>query len=86
MLCIKLYILLYNIQLCALQALFSWHLVQVILIPSLDCYMEKKWSDGEASTVLRYYCFYVIVLAMNGNSPCLLLLKFLFFKDIYHRL
>jgi hypothetical protein len=42
MLCIKLYILLYNIQLCALQALFSWHLVQVILIPSLDCYMEKK--------------------------------------------
>jgi oligosaccharide translocation protein RFT1 len=29
----------------------------------------KKWSDGEASTVLRYYCFYVIVLAMNGNSP-----------------
>ncbi|KAK2379618.1 hypothetical protein P8452_36033 [Trifolium repens] len=28
----------------------------------------KKWSDGEASTVLRYYCFYVIVLAMNGTS------------------
>ncbi|XP_061353336.1 uncharacterized protein LOC133298116 [Gastrolobium bilobum] len=28
----------------------------------------KKWSDGEASTALRYYCFYVIVLAMNGTS------------------
>ncbi|XP_050887043.1 uncharacterized protein LOC127092239 isoform X2 [Lathyrus oleraceus] len=28
----------------------------------------KKWSDGEASIVLRYYCFYVIVLAMNGTS------------------
>jgi len=38
----------------------------------------KKWSDGEASTVLRYYCFYVIVLAMNGNSnsPCFWLLIF----------
>jgi oligosaccharide translocation protein RFT1 len=46
----------------------------------------KKWSDGEASTVLRYYCFYVIVLAMNGNSPCLLLLNFLFVNDIYHGL
>ncbi|KAJ1426540.1 hypothetical protein SESBI_10284 [Sesbania bispinosa] len=28
----------------------------------------KKWSDGEASTALRYYCFYVIMLAMNGTS------------------
>ncbi|KAK7263860.1 hypothetical protein RJT34_31458 [Clitoria ternatea] len=28
----------------------------------------EKWSDGEASTSLRYYCFYVIVLAMNGTS------------------
>ncbi|KAL2329355.1 hypothetical protein Fmac_022782 [Flemingia macrophylla] len=28
----------------------------------------EKWSDGEASTALRYYCFYVIVLAMNGTS------------------
>lgn len=43
----------------------------------------KKWSDGEASTVLRYYCLYVIVLAMNGNSPYLLLLSFFIPKDIY---
>lgn len=34
----------------------------------------EKWSDGEASTALRCYCFYVIVLAMNGNLPCLILL------------
>ncbi|CAJ1977833.1 unnamed protein product [Sphenostylis stenocarpa] len=27
----------------------------------------EKWSDGEASTALRCYCFYVIVLAMNGH-------------------
>jgi oligosaccharide translocation protein RFT1 len=46
----------------------------------------KKWSDGEASTVLRYYCFYAIALAMNGNSPCLLLLNFLFINDIYRGL
>lgn len=28
----------------------------------------RKWSDGEASTALRYYCLYVILLAMNGPS------------------
>ncbi|KAK7259785.1 hypothetical protein RIF29_25399 [Crotalaria pallida] len=28
----------------------------------------KKWSDGEATTALRYYCFFIIVLAMNGTS------------------
>lgn len=27
----------------------------------------QKWSDGEASTALGYYCFYIIVLAMNGE-------------------
>ncbi|KAK4776531.1 hypothetical protein SAY86_005219 [Trapa natans] len=26
----------------------------------------KKWSDGEASTVLRCYCIYIFILAMNG--------------------
>ncbi|KAL7225698.1 hypothetical protein ACSBR1_020953 [Camellia fascicularis] len=25
----------------------------------------QKWSDGEASTALQYYCLYVITLAMN---------------------
>ncbi|XP_073287162.1 uncharacterized protein [Primulina huaijiensis] len=32
----------------------------------------RKWSDGEASTALRYYCMYVIVLAMNGTSEAFL--------------
>nr|DAD25275.1 TPA_asm: hypothetical protein HUJ06_026739 [Nelumbo nucifera] len=32
----------------------------------------RKWSDGEASTALGYYCFYVIVLAMNGTSEAFL--------------
>ncbi|XP_021687058.1 uncharacterized protein LOC110669636 isoform X3 [Hevea brasiliensis] len=31
-----------------------------------------KWSDGEASTALRYYCLYIIVLAMNGTSEAFL--------------
>ncbi|ESR34867.1 hypothetical protein CICLE_v10004737mg [Citrus x clementina] len=32
----------------------------------------QKWSDGEASTALRYYCLYVVVLAMNGTSEAFL--------------
>lgn len=32
----------------------------------------QKWSDGEASTALQYYCLYVIVLAMNGTSEAFL--------------
>ncbi|KAL8514820.1 hypothetical protein ACS0TY_013783 [Phlomoides rotata] len=32
----------------------------------------SKWSDGEGSTALRYYCLYVIVLAMNGTSEAFL--------------
>ncbi|KAK9034658.1 hypothetical protein V6N11_050815 [Hibiscus sabdariffa] len=32
----------------------------------------QKWSDGEASTALRYYCVYIIVLAMNGTSEAFL--------------
>ncbi|CAL5364182.1 unnamed protein product [Camellia sinensis] len=28
----------------------------------------QKWSDGEASTALQYYCLYVITLAMNGQG------------------
>ncbi|CAN6874507.1 unnamed protein product [Brassica oleracea] len=27
----------------------------------------EKWSDGEASFALQFYCLYIIVLAMNGN-------------------
>ncbi|XP_038709681.1 protein RFT1 homolog isoform X2 [Tripterygium wilfordii] len=32
----------------------------------------RKWSDGEASAALRYYCLYIIVLAMNGTSEAFL--------------
>ncbi|CAI0404534.1 unnamed protein product [Linum tenue] len=32
----------------------------------------QKWSDGEASIALQYYCVYVIVLAMNGTSEAFL--------------
>ncbi|XP_071721453.1 uncharacterized protein [Rutidosis leptorrhynchoides] len=32
----------------------------------------RKWSDGEASAALRYYCLYVVVLAMNGTSEAFL--------------
>ncbi|KAL0438367.1 UNVERIFIED_CONTAM: protein RFT1 [Sesamum latifolium] len=32
----------------------------------------RKWSDGEASIALQYYCLYVIVLAMNGTSEAFL--------------
>ncbi|KAL6639316.1 hypothetical protein ACP70R_023046 [Stipagrostis hirtigluma subsp. patula] len=32
----------------------------------------EKHSDGEASVILRYYCFYIISLAMNGTSEAFL--------------
>ncbi|XP_076957612.1 uncharacterized protein LOC143633146 isoform X1 [Bidens hawaiensis] len=32
----------------------------------------RKWSDGEASAALKYYCMYVVVLAMNGTSEAFL--------------
>lgn len=32
----------------------------------------RKWSDGEASSALRYYCLYVMLLAMNGTSEAFL--------------
>ncbi|KAD2392894.1 hypothetical protein E3N88_39871 [Mikania micrantha] len=32
----------------------------------------RKWSDGEASAALKYYCLYVVVLAMNGTSEAFL--------------
>ncbi|CDY60500.1 BnaCnng36420D [Brassica napus] len=30
----------------------------------------EKWSDGEASFALQFYCLYIIVLAMNGIFTC----------------
>ncbi|XP_074312475.1 uncharacterized protein LOC141647974 [Silene latifolia] len=32
----------------------------------------QKWSDGEASPALKYYCLYVMLLAMNGTSEAFL--------------
>ncbi|KAK1261931.1 hypothetical protein QJS04_geneDACA018450 [Acorus gramineus] len=32
----------------------------------------RNWSDGEAPAALRCYCFYVILLAMNGTSEAFL--------------
>ncbi|KAJ8442929.1 hypothetical protein Cgig2_022295 [Carnegiea gigantea] len=32
----------------------------------------RNWSDGEASSALRYYCLYVMLLAMNGTSEAFL--------------
>ncbi|KAG7601525.1 hypothetical protein AtNW77_Chr5g0091141 [Arabidopsis thaliana] len=32
----------------------------------------EKWSDGEASLALQFYCLYIIVLAMNGTSEAFL--------------
>ncbi|PKA53251.1 hypothetical protein AXF42_Ash009981 [Apostasia shenzhenica] len=32
----------------------------------------KKWSDGQAPRILRYYCLYIITLAMNGTSEAFL--------------
>jgi hypothetical protein len=33
-----------------------------------------RHSDGETSAVLRYYCVYIITLAMNGTSTCVMVL------------
>ncbi|XP_044469045.1 protein RFT1 homolog [Mangifera indica] len=32
----------------------------------------QNWSDGEASVALKYYCLYIIILAMNGTSEAFL--------------
>ncbi|XP_020579205.1 protein RFT1 homolog isoform X2 [Phalaenopsis equestris] len=52
-------------------------LVAIAFGPSYSyCLMRllygKKWSDGQASTLLSYYCFYIITLATNGTSEAFL--------------
>lgn len=32
----------------------------------------KKWSDGEASVALGYYCLYIMLLAINGTTEAFL--------------
>ncbi|XP_044504454.1 protein RFT1 homolog isoform X3 [Mangifera indica] len=34
--------------------------------------VQRNWSDGEALIALKYYCLYIIVLAMNGTSEAFL--------------
>ncbi|XP_073358569.1 uncharacterized protein [Aegilops tauschii subsp. strangulata] len=38
----------------------------------LNLLYGRRYSDGEATAVLRYYCVYIIFLAMNGTSEAFL--------------
>ncbi|PIN04800.1 hypothetical protein CDL12_22664 [Handroanthus impetiginosus] len=57
-------VLLIGLVVIAFGPSYSYSLIRVLY--------GRKWSDGEASTALQYYCFYVIVLAMNGTSEAFL--------------
>ncbi|PIA63528.1 hypothetical protein AQUCO_00201103v1 [Aquilegia coerulea] len=57
-------VLLIGLVVMAFGPSYSYALIRVLY--------GSKWSDGEASTALRFYCFYVIVLAMNGTSEAFL--------------
>lgn len=57
-------VLLIGLVVVAFGPSFSYSLIRVLY--------GQKWSDGEASTALRFYCLYVIVLAMNGTSEAFL--------------
>lgn len=57
-------VLLIGLVVIAFGPSFSYSLIRLLY--------GRKWSDGEASTALQYYCLYVIVLAMNGTSEAFL--------------
>ncbi|XP_043697481.1 protein RFT1 homolog isoform X2 [Telopea speciosissima] len=57
-------VLLIGLVVMAFGPSYSYALIRVLY--------GRKWSDGEAPTALRYYCLYVIVLAMNGTSEAFL--------------
>ncbi|KAG5538300.1 hypothetical protein RHGRI_019032 [Rhododendron griersonianum] len=57
-------VLLIGLVVMAFGPCYSYSLIRLLY--------GQKWSDGEASSVLRYYCLYVIVLAMNGTSEAFL--------------
>lgn len=57
-------ILLIGLVVMAFGPSYSYSLIRLLY--------GRKWSDGEASTALRYYCLYVILLAMNGTSEAFL--------------
>ena len=37
---------------------------------ALDMYGGSLLSDGEGPTLLRWYCVYVLLLAVNGVTEC----------------
>ncbi|OAY48125.1 hypothetical protein MANES_06G133200v8 [Manihot esculenta] len=57
-------VLLIGLVFMAFGPSFSYSLIRLLY--------GHKWSDGEASTALQYYCLYIIVLAMNGTSEAFL--------------
>ncbi|KAJ8643781.1 hypothetical protein MRB53_005529 [Persea americana] len=58
------FVLLIGLVVIAFGPSYSYALIRILY--------GKKWSDGEATLVLRCYCFYVIALAMNGTSEAFL--------------
>ncbi|KAF3790839.1 RFT1-like protein [Nymphaea thermarum] len=66
-----------NLIVLALKLVILIGLVVVAFGPSyayvlIRLLYGQKWSDGEASVALGYYCFYVLVLAVNGTSEAFL--------------
>ncbi|KAL2555966.1 lipid transporter [Forsythia ovata] len=57
-------VLLIGLVVIAFGPSYSYSLIRILY--------GRKWSDGEASTALQYYCLYVIVVAMNGTSEAFL--------------
>ncbi|KAJ8752992.1 hypothetical protein K2173_008727 [Erythroxylum novogranatense] len=57
-------VLLIGLVFMAFGPSYSYSLVRILY--------GQKWSDGEAPIALRYYCLYIIVLAMNGTSEAFL--------------
>ncbi|KAL5722252.1 hypothetical protein ACHQM5_005793 [Ranunculus cassubicifolius] len=57
-------VLLIGLVVMAFGPSYSYPLIRVVYGP--------EWSEGEAPKALRFYCFYVIVLAMNGTSEAFL--------------
>ncbi|CAI9092026.1 OLC1v1027162C3 [Oldenlandia corymbosa var. corymbosa] len=57
-------VLLIGLVVVAFGPSYSYSLIRILY--------GQKWSDGEASTALKYYALYVVVLAMNGTSEAFL--------------
>ncbi|GAA0185064.1 hypothetical protein LIER_32352 [Lithospermum erythrorhizon] len=57
-------VLLIGLVVMAFGPSYSYSLIRILY--------GQKWSDGEASTALQYYCLYVIALAMNGTTEAFL--------------